>query len=505
MVVAARIAISCFLLGAFASPASAQTNAPRPNIIILLADDLGYGDLGSYGAADIATPNLDRMAREGVRFTSFYSAGNTCSPSRAALMTGRYPPRSGVNAVLLHDTPEGLPASELTIPELLRDAGYRTAMIGKWHLGNSDEFMPWNHGFTEFFGVAHSNDEQNFFVYDGRRRIPEKVEQSRLTRRYTDRALEFLSNAGRGDQPFFLYLAYSAPHVPLYPAAGFAGRSRRGTYGDLVEEVDASIGEVLGKLGELGIDRRTLVIFSSDNGPWLAMRDWGGSAGGLHGGKTGTFEGGHRVPALARWPEHVPSGREVHGVATMMDWLPTFIELAGARLPEDRVIDGRSLTGVLAGTVERQPTPFFYLRLRLPFGDQHHQVGGVRDGRWKLKLPQRGYPELLEPLLKLELYWHGLMLFDLEADPGERNNVAADHPDVVARLSAEIDSFNAALAPAPPVLVMAAPYDHTGWENIWRGVATVALLALALVGLMTYATFRAIRRWRRRKTEVSRI
>jgi arylsulfatase A-like enzyme len=500
MDVAARTA-AAFLLLAFASPAAAQTagpGAPRPNIIILLADDLGYGDLGSYGASEIATPNLDRMAREGMRFTSFYSAGNTCSPSRAALMTGRYPPRSGVNAVLLHDTPEGLPASELTIAELLRDAGYRTAMIGKWHLGNTDEFMPWNHGFTEFFGVAHSNDEQNFFVYDGRRRIAETVDQSRLTRRYTDRALEFLGDAAKGEQPFFLYLAYNAPHVPLYPAPGFAGRSRRGTYGDVVEELDASVGEVLGKLTALGIDRQTLVLFSSDNGPWLTMRDWGGSAGALRGGKTSTFEGGHRVPALARWPEHVASGREVHAIATMMDLLPTAVELAGARLPEDRVIDGRSLAGMLAGTGERQPTPFFYLRLRLPFGDQHHEVGAVRDGRWKLKLRQRGYPKLLEPILNLELYGHSRMLFDLEADPRERNDVAAEHPEVVARLSAEIDSFNAALAPAAPVLVMAAPYDHTGWENLWRGVIMVALMGLVLIALFVYAIFRVIRRWRRR-------
>ena len=338
-----------------ASSAPGAAAAPRPNIVFILADDLGYGDLSSYGATDIDTPNLDRLAREGVRFTQFYSAANTCSPSRAALMTGRYPPRSGVNAVLFHDTPEGLPQSELTIPELLRDAGYRTAMIGKWHLGNTDEFMPWNHGFDEFFGVPHSNDEKNFFLFDNRHRLPETVDQTQLIRRYTDRALEFLGRAVRPNEPFFLYLAYNAPHVPLYPSAGFSGRSRHGTYGDVVEELDASVGEVLRKLVHLGIDRETLVIFTSDNGPWLAMHDWGGSAGILRGGKTSTFEGGHRVPAMARWPGAVPPGEEARGVANMMDWLPTLIELAGARLPEDRPLDGRSLVDVLRAAANARP------------------------------------------------------------------------------------------------------------------------------------------------------
>jgi arylsulfatase A-like enzyme len=353
----------------------AAAEAPRPNVVLIFADDLGYGDLGSYGARDLATPHLDRLAREGVRFTDFYAVANTCSPSRAALMTGRYPPRTGVNAVLLHDTPEGLPLDEITIAELLRDAGYRTAMIGKWHLGNTDEFMPWNQGFSEFFGVPHSNDEKNFFVYDGRRRLPETVDQSQLIRRYTDRALDFLDRAARAGEPFFLYVAHNAPHVPLYPSDGFAGRSRRGTFGDVVEELDASVGELLAKLQALGIERNTLVIFTSDNGPWLAMRDWGGSAGGLRGGKMSTFEGGHRVPAIARWPERIPPGREVRSMATMMDWLPTVADVAGAPLPDDRVFDGRSLAAVIQGTGERDATPFFYLRLRLPVGDQRHRWG----------------------------------------------------------------------------------------------------------------------------------
>jgi arylsulfatase A-like enzyme len=489
----------CILL-AMAAAAHAQPAAPRPNIVFILADDLGWGDLGSFGASDVATPSIDRLAQEGVRFTEFYAAANTCSPSRAALMTGRYPARTGVNAVLFHDTPEGLPQHEITIPELLRDAGYRTAMIGKWHLGSTDEFMPWNQGFTEFFGVPYSNDQQNFYVWDGRRPLHEHVDQSGLMRRYTDRALEFLTSAAKDGTPFFLYVAHNAPHVPLYPSEKFRGRSRRGTYGDVVEELDASVGELMQRLVELGLDRNTLVVFTSDNGPWLAMRDWGGSAGPLRGGKTGTFEGGHRVPAMVRWPAGIPAGRTISTFADMMDWLPTFAQLAGAPIPDDCVIDGRSLVPVLEGHGEREATPFYYFSLRMPVGDQRPAIGAVRDGRWKLKLAQSGwYPELLEPLARTELYSHPQMLFDLEADPGEQHDVSAEHADVVARLSDEIARFDAALDPPAPVLGAAAPYDHNGWERLWRGVGIVAGITLLTIGLVVFAVAFLFRRWRRRR------
>jgi arylsulfatase A-like enzyme len=484
-------ALACAATPAFAA------DAPRPNVVFVLADDLGYGDLSSYGATDLATPHIDRLAREGVRFTDFYAVGNTCSPSRAALMTGRYPPRSGVNAVLFHDTLEGLPQSEVTIAELLRDAGYTTGMVGKWHLGSTDEFMPWSHGFDEFFGVPYSNDEANFYVWDGRHRLPEAVDPTQLLWRYTDRALAFLDRAAAQPRPFFLYYAPNAPHVPLDPSPAFAGRSRRGTYGDVVEELDASVGALLDRLVALGIDDRTLVVFSSDNGPWLAMRDWGGSAGGLRGGKTGTFEGGHRVPALARWPGWIPAAVEAHGMADMMDWLPTLAELAGQPLPGDRVIDGRSLTAVLHGTGEREATPFFYLSLRTPFfGEERHQVGAVRVGQWKLKLPQRGYPQFLERFVRLEFGRHGLLLFDLAADPAEQHDVAAAHPDVVARLTEEIDRFEASGGFAEPVRIGAAPADARGWKRLARSVAVLAAVAFAaLVGVL-YALVRAVRRFR---------
>jgi len=495
----------CILAAAaLASPVPARADAanappPRPNVVFILADDLGWGDLSSYGARDLETPQIDRLAREGIRFSDFYAAANTCSPSRAALMTGRYPLRTGVNAVLFHDTPEGLPLEEITIAEALRDAGYRTAMIGKWHLGPSDAYMPWNQGFEEFFGVAHSNDEKNFFVYDGPHRIPETVDQSKLIRRYTDRALDFLRRAAREPKPFFLYFAHNAPHVPLHPSAAFVGRSKRGTYGDVVEELDASVGEILAALDELGIADRTLVVFTSDNGPWLAMRDWGGNAGGLRDGKGTTFEGGHRVPLLVRWPGHVPAGAEEHRPANMMDWFPTLVELAGGTLPQDRVIDGRSLVAVLRGTGARDETSFLYPRLRVPvLDDQAAKIGAVREGRWKLVLPQRGfYPRLLEPLMKVGLYHYGLMLFDLDADRGEEHDVAAAHPDVVARLRGEIDEFLASAHAPPPVLVSAAPEDHHGWEKMWTGVAEGMLLAAAVVVAAVWLLVRAIRSLRR--------
>jgi arylsulfatase A len=499
----ARAALA-IALGLAPPAAAASAAAPRPNVVLILADDLGFGDLGSYGAADVRTPSLDRLAREGVRFTEFYSAANTCSPSRAALLTGRYPPRTGVNAVLLHDTPEGLPLAEVTLAELLRDAGYDTAMVGKWHLGNAAEYSPLRQGFAEFFGVPHSNDQKNFFVYEGERRIAEPVDQSALIRRYTDRAIAFVDRAAERGRPFFLYVAHNAPHVPLHPSEAFAGRSPRGVYGDVVEELDASVGELLGALAERGLDRDTLVIFTSDNGPWLAMRDFGGSAGGLRGGKTGTFEGGHRVPALARWPAAIPPGRETAGVAAMMDWLPTIAELAGAPLPAGRAIDGRSLVRVLEGTGEREATPFFYLRLRLPFGEQRHEIAAVRDGRYKLHLPQRGfYPALLEPLLRNELYGHGRLLFDLEADPGEEHDLIASHPEIAERLEREIAAFDAGLAPATPLRVVAAPADAGGWEKLAGGVAVAFALALAVVGGAVYAVVRALRWALRRRRAAS--
>jgi arylsulfatase A len=493
--------LPCAVFAILVSPLRIVAAEPegRPNIIFILTDDLGYGDLSSYGATDIRTPNIDRLATEGVKFRQFYVAANTCSPSRAAFLTGRYPLRSGVNAVLFYDTPEGLPPTEITIAEILKDAGYATGMIGKWHLGHRDEYMPWNQGFDEFFGVPYSNDDKNFFVYEsgkeGHRRIPEAVDQNFLIGRYTSRALRFIEEHATDGRPFFLYFAHNAPHVPLYPSEPFQGHSQRGRYGDVVEEVDGSVGQILAKLEALHIAEDTLVVFSSDNGPWLTMRDWGGDAGGLRDGKLSAFEGGQRVPALARWPGKIPPGVVIDPMANMMDWLPTFAHLAGAQVPADREIDGKDISPVLFGQGDRQAEPFFYFQLRPPWlGGLEHKLAGVREGKWKLKLPRAGYyPRFLEPLMKVGLYWHGLLLFDLEADPAEKHNLADEHPEVVDRLQKLLDDFEANTVPGKPVMVSAAPADRRGWEKMWRGIGLTLLLVSLAAGLLIYLSVRTCR------------
>jgi arylsulfatase A-like enzyme len=484
-----------------------------PNIVFILADDLGYGDLSSYGATDINTPNIDRLANEGIRFTDYYAAANTCSPSRAALMTGRYPPRTGVNAVLSYDTVEGLPLDEITIAELLRDAGYTTAMIGKWHLGQVEALMPWHQGFDSFFGSATSNDDRNFFLYEANgtdyHRIPEKVEQTKLITQYTQHAIAFLQQAAQQQattgKPFFLYLAHNAPHVPLYPGEKFVGSSQRGVYGDVVQELDASVGEVLETLKQLHLDDNTIVIFTSDNGGWRTMRDWGGSNGVLREGKLTTFEGGHRVPALVRWPHHTPAGLVNHDITTMMDWFPTFAHLSGAMNNralsgvEGRVIDGKDLTDVLNGSGQREAAPFFYFGLRPPIEKQDYVLAGVREGKWKYKAAQRGYyPQFLEPLMMVGLYHHGEMLFDLDSDPGEQHNVIDVHPDIAQHLKQLMQDFRNNNKMRPAVNVNSAKADDAGWQKLWFGIAEAALLVVVMLVVMLWLVWRGIKRLLRR-------
>ncbi len=460
----------------------------RPNIVFILADDLGYGDLSSFGATDISTPNIDRLAVEGIRFTHHYTPANTCSPSRAALMTGRYPPRTGVNAVLGYDTVEGLPTEEITLAEILRDAGYTTAMIGKWHLGQVEALMPWQQGFDYFFGVATSNDDSNFFLYESHgkdyRRFPDRIDQTQLTQRYTEKALHFLDRQRDATQPFFLYLPHTLAHVPLHPNPRFVGTAARGTYGDVVQELDDSVGRVLAKLSELSLADNTLVIFTSDNGAWRTMRSFGGSNGILREGKLTAFDGGHRVPALARWPARIPAGQVDEQLATMMDWFVTIARYAGATVPADRIIDGRPLQAVLEGTGRREATPFFYFALRPPHERQLHRLAAVRDGQWKLKAAQQGYyPQVLEPLMKVGLYRHGELLFDLDSDPGETRNVIDEHPEVAERLRQLMADFEAANPMPAPVRVGALERDAAGWQVMWYGIAAAMLIVVVSVAI----------------------
>lgn len=462
------------------STSAAET---RPNIIFILADDLGYADLSSYGAVDIATPNIDRLAKEGIRFTDHYTPANTCSPTRAALMTGRYQPRTGVNAVLWYDSVEGLPLQEITLAEILRDAGYTTAMIGKWHLGQVEAFMPWHQGFDIFFGAATSNDDNNFYLYESNgtqyRRFPEAVDQTLLTQRYTEKALQFLEQQKNAAQPFFLYIPHTAAHIPLHPHPRFVGSSKRGLYGDVVQELDDSVGQVLNKLTEMGIDNNTIVIFSSDNGAWRTMREYGGDNGVLREGKLTAFEGGHRVPALVRWPNRIPSGQVNHEIATMMDWFVTLAGYAEAAVPTDRIIDGKTLQPILEAKGARESTPFFYFALRPPHEQQVHRLAAVREGKWKLKTAQAGYyPHFLEPLMRVGLYRHGELLFDLEKDPGETRNVIEEHPEVAQALRKTIEDFEKNNPMPPPINIGSGERDSAGWEQLWYGIAAAVSLVL---------------------------
>jgi arylsulfatase A-like enzyme len=430
-------------LSAAQAPTPTASTRP-PNIVIIFADDLGYGDLGVYGHPVIKTPRLDRLASEGLKLTSFYASAPVCSASRYSLLTGRYAIRSGINGALMPESKTGLGAGETSIADILKSAGYRTGMVGKWHLGNRPGFFPTEHGFDSYFGLLYSNDMVRPWVqtdvpmrlYRGTQELPGEVDNAAITERYTEEALAFIrENQAR---PFFLYLAHSMPHVPLGVSPRFAGRSAGGRYGDVIEAIDWSTGQVLDTLRDAGVERDTLVIFTSDNGPWMDMpprmlveprivRTAAGSAGPLRGSKGTSWEGGTRVPFLARWPGHIPTGSVSADLARTLDVLPTLAGIVGAPLPAGRVLDGQDIRAFLEG---RGPSPdewFFYY-------NSGGRLEGVRVRRWKLHLT---FPEKGEPAKEL---------FDLLVDPSERWNIAAEHPDVVARLNSRMQAFSAEIA-----------------------------------------------------------
>lgn len=409
--------------------AGQEADASRPpNFVIVFADDLGYGDLGCFGAPRIKTPNLDRMAAEGVRLTDFYSAAPVCTPSRASLMTGCYPLRVGMPAVVYPSSRTGIADSEVTVAELLKTRGYATACVGKWHLGWQKKFLPTRHGFDEYFGIPYSNDMKPSPLIRGEETVEEPAEQDTLTQRYTEESIRFITASK--DKPFFLYLAHNMPHVPLHAGEKFRGRSAEGLYGDVIEELDWSVGQVLDTLGRLRLDGRTLVLFTSDNGPWLTMGKRGGTARPLRGGKGACYEGGMREPCIARWVGHVPAGTVCKEVATTMDILPTLAGLAGAKPPADRTIDGRDISPLLAGANDaRSPHEafFYYCAGRLD---------AVRSGSWKLVYP---FPDFYGRAAQSGTASGAPALYDLETDIGETRDVAADHPEEVKRLTALVE------------------------------------------------------------------
>lgn len=405
----------------------------KPNIVIVFIDDMGYGDIGPFGATQQKTPNLDRMAREGMKLTSFYAAP-VCSVSRAQLLTGCYGARVSVPGVYGPGGRNGLNPAEHTIAERMREHGYATQCIGKWHVGDQPEFLPTRQGFDHYFGIPYSNDMQKKSTATGQRVVPllrdDKVEelltddaQSRIVARYTDEALGFIRKSK--DQPFLLYLAHTAVHTPIHPGAAFAGKSANGRFGDWVEEVDWSTGRILDALRELKLDERTLVIFTSDNGPWLVKGADGGSSGPLRGGKGSTWEGGVRVPTLARWPGRIAPGSVCDAVAGTIDLLPTAVALAGGSVPAAPVIDGRDISPLLLGKANASPREAHYYF-------SQYQLEAVRQGPWKLAIaPQnetmgRGVlPDASGPAPRL---------YNLDEEIGEKTNVADKHPEIVAKL-----------------------------------------------------------------------
>ncbi|MBL9137634.1 MAG: sulfatase [Verrucomicrobiales bacterium] len=436
------------LLDAAPLAVAAPPATDRPNVVLIFCDDLGYGDLGCFGAKTIRTPHLDRLARQGMRFTDFYAAQPVCSASRAALLTGCYPNRVGITGALDHRAKHGLDPTEETIADLLRARGYATGMVGKWHLGHLPPFLPTRQGFDRWYGLPYSNDMWPYHpeakagtypplpLYDGDRIVDAEVspaDQDRLTTDYTRRAVAFIEE--NRHRPFFLYVAHSMPHVPLHVSSARRGASKAGLYGDVVAEIDQSVGEIMQALDRFGLDRQTLLLFTSDNGPWLSYGPHAGSAGPLREGKGTTWEGGIRVPMIARWPDRVPRGTVCREPAMTIDILPTLTRLTGASLPV-RPIDGLDISPLLfamPGASSPHRALWFY----------YHQndLEAVRSGPWKLILPHsyatvnpQAPPARDGRPTKYASAKADLELYHLVDDVGETRNVAASHQQVVARL-----------------------------------------------------------------------
>lgn len=466
--------LTAALAAANGTPLSAATPPAMPNLILFLADDQGYADVGKFGAQGFTTPNLDRLADEGAIFRNFHVAQPICSASRAALLTGCYPNRIGISGALGPHAQIGLNPAELTLPELLKQKGYATAMCGKWHLGDAPQFLPTHYGFDEFFGIPYSADMWPDFpnlvtnlppaqaaryrqypplhIYDGEKIFREEMtidDLNHLTTWYAERSVRFIDQ--NKDRPFFLYLAYSLPHVPLGVSDKFRGKSRRGLYGDVIEEIDWSVGQVLEALRRNRLEEKTWVIFISDNGPWLAYGNWAGSVGPLREGKFTVWEGGTRVPCIMRWPGHIPAGADTWDMLMSIDLFPTIAHLVGAELPKRR-IDGLDVWPIISrqpGAKNPHEAYWFYN------GRDALQAVTTGDGRWKLQLPHTyvtlaGRPGGTNgvPVDYSTRKIEQPELFDLVNDLGETTDVSARHPDRVKQLEAEAQKARADLGDA---------------------------------------------------------
>ncbi|MDI9877704.1 sulfatase [Flectobacillus sp. LFS242W] len=426
-----------------------------PNIVLIFMDDLGYGDIGANGATNYQTPNIDKMASEGIRFTNFLAAQAVCSASRAALLTGCYPNRIGFSGALAPTSTIGINANETTLAEVLKEKGYKTAIYGKWHLGHQKQFLPLQHGFDEYFGLPYSNDmwpvdydgspaPEGHFKKKAYPTLPliqnnERIEdittleqQGMLTSRYTEKAVDFIKR--NKNNPFFLYLPHSMPHVPINASPRFRGKSQQGLYGDVIMEIDWSIGEVLKALKANGLDQNTLVIVTSDNGPWLNYGNHAGSSGGYREGKGTSYEGGQRVPCVMRWKGTMPEGLVCNKLSSTIDLLPTIAKFCQAKLPSNK-IDGLDISELLKGNLSAEPRKSFYYYYR------KNSLEAVRKGNWKLVLAHNGrtyegfqpgndgYPGQVNENSPVPM-----ALYDLRRDPGERYDVQKTYPKIVEEL-----------------------------------------------------------------------
>jgi arylsulfatase len=430
------------------SKQSEQQDKPV-NFVLIYLDDMGFGDITLTGALNYSTPNIDKMASNGMFFSWYYAPQAVCSASRAGLLTGCYPNRVGFSGALDHTAERGINPEEETIAEVLKKEGYATAAFGKWHLGHHKKFLPPNHGFDEYFGIPYSNDmwpnhptNKDYYpplpLIEGMEVVERNPDQSRFTTEFTERTIDFIKR--NKENPFFVYLAHPMPHVPLFVSDKFRGKSEQGLYGDVLMEIDWSVGEILTALKELQLEENTVVIFTSDNGPWINYGNHAGSTGGLREGKGTTFEGGQRVPCLVQWKGTVEPGRVDHNVVSGIDFLPTIAEIAGAPLPEKK-IDGVSLLPLLKSRDAEPPRKSFLYYYR------RNNLEAVRDGQWKLVFPHNGrtYEEFVpgedgQPGQVNEWSEVEPGLYNLRRDPGERYNLLEHHPEVVERLS-EIADF----------------------------------------------------------------
>ncbi|WP_425615304.1 sulfatase [Anatilimnocola sp. NA78] len=412
-----------------------------PNIVLVFCDDLGYADIGAFGAKGYQTPNLDRLAAEGVRCTDFQVAAAVCSASRAALLTGCYPQRVGILGALGPAAKLGIAKAEKLLPEYLKDQGYATAIFGKWHLGHHPQFLPQQNGFDRYFGLPYSNDmwpkhptAKNFPplpLFDGDKTVEHDPDQTQLTTWYTERAVKFIEEHAK--KPFFVYLPHSMPHVPLFVSDKYKGKSEQGLFGDVISEIDWSVGQILAALKKLNLDEQTLVLFTSDNGPWLSYGNHAGSAGIFREGKGTTWEGGHRVPFVARWPGKIPAGKTCTELCSTIDVLPTCVKLAGGTVSADRKLDGKDVWPLWSSQPgAKSPHEAFYY-----YWD--NGLDAVRSGEWKLHFPHAfrsltgkpGKDGMPDGYTQGKT---GLALYNLKSDPGETTDVAAANAEVLGRL-----------------------------------------------------------------------